>query len=283
MILRIEQNLRDLFKKADSLDVQLPGTRRQLHRLARAIEVPSPKLIIRSFGQGDVQVNGKPVTLKDWQTQSVRELFFYLLSLKRPMTREQIGEALWAEMTEPARLNLRFKNEIYRLRRAIGQDVILFKENRYQFNPTLDHEYDVEAFEAFVIKGKSCSDSIERISLYQRAMDLVQGHYLEDIDATWVWPERERLNQAYLWTALALAELYLKEGQTRDALKVCEDALKYDSTFEATYRLKMQVYRRLGDRGSVIYTYKTCEQVMQNIYNLPPSEETQRLYQELTT
>ena len=277
------QNLRDLFKKADSLDVQLPGIRRQLHRLARAIEVPSPKLIIRAFGQGDVQVNGNPVTLKDWQTQSVRELFFYLLSLKRPMTREQIGEALWAEMTEPAKLNLRFKNEIYRLRRAMGQDVILFKENRYKLNPALDHEYDVEAFDAFVAKGKSCTDRIECIGLYKRAMDLVQGHYLEDMDATWVWPERERLNQAYLWTALALAELYLKEGQTRDALKVCEDALKYDSTFEATYRLKMQVYRRLGDRGSVVHTYKTCEQVMQEIYNLPPSEETQRLYQELTT
>ncbi len=277
-----KQNLRDLFKKADSLSIQLPGVRRQLHRLARAIEVPSSKLIICAFGQGDVQVNGKSVTMKDWQTQSVRELFFYLLSLKRPMTREQIGEALWGELTEPAKLNLRFKNEVYRLRRAIGQDVILFKENRYQFNPTLDHEYDVEAFEAFVAKGKSCSDPTERINLYQRAIDLVQGHYLEDIGATWVWPERERLNQAYLWASLALAELYLKEGQTRDALKICEDTLKYDSTYEATYRLKMQVYRRLGDRGSVIHTYKTCEQVMQEIYNLPPSEETQRLYQELT-
>ncbi|MFZ1043323.1 MAG: tetratricopeptide repeat protein [Anaerolineales bacterium] len=276
------QSVHDLFKKADSLGIQLPTIRRQLHRLARAIEVPSPKLFIRAFGQGEVHVNGKPVAPKDWQTQSVRELFFYLLSLKRPMTREQIGEALWAEITESAKLNLRFKNEIYRLRRAIGQDVILFKENRYQFNLALDHEYDVDAFEAFVAKGKSSLDHAEQISLYQRAVDLVHGHYLDDIGATWVWPERERLNQVYLWTSLALAELYLKDGQTRDALKICEDALTYDSTFEATYRLKMQVYRRLGDRGSVIYTYKTCEQVMRNIYDLSPSEETRRLYQELT-
>ena len=280
--LQAKLNLRNLFKKADSLDAQLPRIRRQLHRSARTIEIPPAKLVIQAFGQSHVLDNGRTVTIKDWQTQSVRELFFYFLSLKHPVTREQIAEALWAGVTEPAKLNLRFKNEIYRLRRAMGQDVILFRENRYQFNPALDHEYDVEAFEAFVAKGKSCSDPIERIRLYQKAIDLVHGRYLEDVDATWAWPERERLNQAYLWTSLALAELYLKEGQTQDALRICEDALAYDSSFEATYRLKMQVYRRLGDRGSVIHTYKTCEQVMQNIYNLPPSEETLKLYQELT-
>ncbi|MGA7192183.1 MAG: tetratricopeptide repeat protein [Anaerolineales bacterium] len=277
-----KQNLRNLFKKADSLDIQLPRIRRQLHRLAREIEIPPSQLIIHAFGPGKIITNGKIITVKDWQTQSVRELFFYFLSLKRPATKEQIGEALWAETAEPAKLNLRFKNEIYRLRRALGQDVILFKENHYQFNRVIDHEYDVEAFEAFVDKAKAMFEPTEKISFYQRAIDLVQGHYLADIDATWVWPERERLNQAFLWASLTLAELYLKEGQTLKALKICEDALEYDSTFEATYRLKMQVYRRLGDRGSVIHTYQTCEQVMRNIYNLPPSEETQRLYQELT-
>ena len=279
---QVKKNLRDLFKKADSLDNQLPGIRRQLHRLARAIEFPPAQLVIRAFGQGNVNVNGKTITMKDWQTQSVRELFFYFLSLKRPVTKEQIQEALWADITEAAKSSLRFKNEIYRLRRALGQDVIRFKDDRYQFNPALDHEYDVEAFEAFVAKAKSLSDPEEQIRLYERAIDLVHGHYLEDIDATWVWPERERLNQANLWASLSLAELYLREGQTHDALKICENALAYDSTFEATYRLKMQLYRRLGDRGSVIYTYKTCERVMRDIYNLPPSEETQRLYQELT-
>jgi LuxR family transcriptional regulator, maltose regulon positive regulatory protein len=276
------QDLHNQFKKADSLNDQLPKIRRQLRRLARTIEVPAPKLIIRAFGQSNVANNGKALTIKDWQTQSVRELFFYFLSLKRPTVKEQIEEVLWSGALEPVKLNLRFKNEIYRLRRALGDDVILFKDNYYQFNHALDHEYDVDAFEAFVAKAKSLLEPAEQIGFYQRAIDLVHGHYLEDINGSWAWPERERLNQAYLWASLALAELYLKAGQTREALKICEGALAYDSTFEATYRLKMQVYRRLGDRGSVIHTYQTCEQVMRNLYNLPPSEETQRLYQELT-
>ena len=165
----------------------------------------------------------------------------------------------------------------------MGQDVVPLRKTVISSIPPWIMNMISRPLKAFVAKAKSCSDPIDCISLYQRAIDLVHGHYLEDMDATWVWPERERLNQVYLWTALALAELYLKNGQARDALKICEEALKYNSTYEATYRLKMQVYRRLGDRGSVIYTYKTCEQVMHEIYNLPPSEETQRLYQELTT
>jgi LuxR family maltose regulon positive regulatory protein len=276
------KNLRDLFKKANSLDTQLPRTRRQLRRLTRAIEVPSAQFVIRTFGHSDVAVNGKVLAMKDWQTQTARELFFYFLSLKRPTAKERIIEALWMETIEPAKLNLRFKNEVYRLRRALGQDVILFEDDRYQFNPALDHEYDVEAFESLIAKAESLPGPKEQISLYQKAINLVHVHYLEDISSTWAEPERERLNQVYLWASLSLAELYLKEGQTLKALNICEEALRYDSAFEATYRLKMQVYRRLGDRGSVIHTYQTCEQVMRDTYNLPPSEETQKLYQQLT-
>jgi len=84
--------------------------------------------------------------------------------------------------------------------------VIRFQEDRYQFNPALDHEYDVEAFEAFVAKAKSLFDPAEQIRLYQRAIDLVHGHYWKILTLRGL-AERERLNQAYLWASLVLAEL----------------------------------------------------------------------------
>ena len=219
------QALRNLFKKEESLRTQLPGIKRQLHRLARAIEVPSSTLIIRAFGPGNVQVNDRTFVLKDWQTQAVRELFFYFLSMERPATREQIENALWEETAEPAKLHLRFKNEIYRLRRALGQDAILYKDNRYQFNSALDHDYDVEAFEAFIAKAKSSPNPEEQIGFYQKAIGLVHGYYLENIGATWVIPERERLEQAYLEASLVLGEIFLSQGQVADALKIGESTL----------------------------------------------------------
>jgi DNA-binding SARP family transcriptional activator len=216
--------------------------------------------------------------MTEWQTQSVRELFFYLLSVNRPMTKEKISEVLWPETTEPAKLRIRFKNEMYRLRHAVGQNAIRFEDEHYRFNPGIDHEYDVEAFEAYLARAKSAATSDEQVSLYQKAIELVRGPYLEDIGSTWILPEREHLSQEFLSACLVLAELYLKGGQTLKSLATCQRALEYDPTSEATYRLMMEVYHRMGDRASVVHTYQACEQTMHRTFSLPPSEETQKLY-----
>ncbi len=273
--------LRTLSEKIDRLGSLLPRTRRQLRRLAHTIEVPPSHLVIHAFGRGQASISGKPITMAEWQTQSVRELFFYLLSTGRPVTKEKIAEVLWTEISEPAKLRIRFKNEMYRLRRAIGQNTILFEDELYRFNPEIDHEYDVEAFEAHLARAKSAATAVEQIRLYQKAVELVHGPYLEDIDATWVWPEREHLSQEFLSASLTLAKLYFKEAQTPKALGTCQRALEYDATFEAAYRLMMEIYHRMGDRPSVVHIYQTCEQAMHRMFDLPPSEETRNLYHEL--
>jgi ATP/maltotriose-dependent transcriptional regulator MalT/two-component SAPR family response regulator len=270
--------LRNLFERVDRLNDSLPRTRRQLRRLTHTIQVPPAQLVIKSFGRGQVSVNGRALTMTEWQTQSVRELFFYLLSVNRPMTKEKISEVLWPETTEPAKLRIRFKNEMYRLRHAVGQNAIRFEDEHYRFNPGIDHEYDVEAFEAYLARAKSAATSDEQVSLYQKAIELVRGPYLEDIGSTWILPEREHLSQEFLSACLVLAELYLKGGQTLKSLATCQRALEYDPTSEATYRLMMEVYHRMGDRASVVHTYQACEQTMHRTFSLPPSEETQKLY-----
>jgi two-component SAPR family response regulator len=250
--------------------------------MARVIEVPSPRLVIRAFGPGQVWINDKLVTISEWQTQSVRELFFYFLAARKPLTREQIGGILWPNTDEPGKFRMRFKNEIYRLRCAVGQDTIVFQHDYYQFNASLDHEYDIEAFESFLAKARSSSTAEEQIDFYQKAVDLAQGQYLEDLNGDWVQPERERLRQTFLTTSLTLAELYYKEGQSPRTIEICDRALAQDRTLEAAYRLLMQVYHRQGDRPSAIHAYRACEQNLRDVFGLPPSEETQQLYRDLT-
>ena len=182
---------------------------------------------------------------------------------------------------EPEKLRLRFKNEVYRLRRAIGQEAILFKDNRYQFNASVGHEYDIENFQAYIAKANSAATYQDKIELYQKAVDLVRGPYLEDFDHAWVWPERERLSQIYLSTCLSLAKLYLGDTQIERALSICQRAIEYDKTFEAGYRLIMQIYHRNGDLPAVVHTFRTLEQIMKEDFDLMPSAETQNLYRNL--
>jgi len=152
----------------------------------------------------------------------------------------------------------------------------------YRFNRALDFDYDVEAFEAFLSRAKSTADLEEQIDLYQKAVNLVRGPFLEDIDADWVLLEREHISQTYLSALIILAELFQKQGQPEMALAVCQRALDYDKTYELAYSLSMQIHHSIGDRASIIRTYQAVEEVMQRQLGLHPSKETEELYRRLT-
>ncbi|HSO11111.1 MAG TPA: bacterial transcriptional activator domain-containing protein, partial [Anaerolineales bacterium] len=178
-------------------------------------------------------------------------------------------------------LKARFKNEIYRLRRAVGRDAIIFDDEYYRFNHQMDYEYDVEAFDSHVSRAHKTSDIKTRIEHLQKAIDLVRGPYLADVDAEWAAPERERLWQAYGSALEELAYLYLDYGQLENCLLICQIALKRDRFHETIYQIEMRAYAVLGDRSIIARRYQTCKTVMGEL-GIALSGETERIYRELT-
>jgi ATP/maltotriose-dependent transcriptional regulator MalT/two-component SAPR family response regulator len=279
--IEVGQSLQSVFRKSQRIYKEMPEIRRRIRRLTRTMEVPDAKLKIRAFGRAKVSLGGKTLTLSDWQTQSVRDLFFYFLMMTEPLTKEQIGLVFWPEVEEPAKLKMRFKNEMYRLRRAVGREAILFENNLYSFNRALDFEYDVDAFNSLIFQAKMAKDSNLKSELLKRAVNLVNGHLLEDLDATWIWPERERLNQEYLEALFELAKLYTKDNRYQKSLEMYHRAIQHYPTSEEGYILAMNLYMQMNDRVNAIRLYETYAKTMEKELNLPPSPEMVSCYERL--
>jgi ATP/maltotriose-dependent transcriptional regulator MalT/DNA-binding SARP family transcriptional activator len=263
-----------------SAESQLPDLRKRLRRLLHSVPIQVPHLVIQAFGKAQVRVNGRLVTTRQWKTASVRELFFFFLSASRPVTKEECGGVLWPEFS-PQELKLRFKNELYRLRRALGQNVIRFENELYSFNRVLDYDYDVEKFNVAILKAKTASQLEVKISLLQMATSLRNGPYLQDMNATWVWPERERLDRICTDAWKELAESQRLSGDLKAALQSCQEALKIDLSREDIHCLAMQLHAEWGDRLGIIWQYQACREALRSELDVDPSLETEALYRRL--
>jgi ATP/maltotriose-dependent transcriptional regulator MalT len=136
----IGRSLTGLLDRAIQLGEHIISVRRSLRRHVQSIQLPAASLTIRAFGHPEVSVTGRVIPMSEWRTKSVRDLFFYFLFKQEAVTKEQVGEDLWPETDDPQALKARFKDEIYRLRRAVGRNVNEFDEIYYRFNRTLYYE-----------------------------------------------------------------------------------------------------------------------------------------------
>ena len=271
-----------LLRRVAEAEERIPALRKRLRQMLKAAPLKASRLTIQTLGKPQVRVNGKLVSLSQWKTLSVRDLFFFFLLSPRPVTKDEIGEAFWPDI-DPAQLKLRFKNNLYRLRHALGQDAVLFENNQYFFNRSLDYEYDTEDFDAQLAQAKIAERVEDKIALLHAATKLWHGPALQSMDAHWAWPERQRLEHAYLEALRQLAELHRQAGDLEAAVQACHKALEVNSCLEDFHRLAMRLHAERGDRLTVIWQYQACRDALQAEIGMAPSEETQALYQRLTS
>jgi LuxR family transcriptional regulator, maltose regulon positive regulatory protein len=270
-----------LLNRASLAEKHLRPLRKRLKTVLQTISLQPSRLSIRALGKPQVLVNGETITLSRWHSQTVRDLFFYFLQMQHPMTREEIGEVFWPE-SEPEQLKLRFKNNLYRLRHALGMETIQFEDQHYFFNNQIDYEYDVDDLVMHLARVNETKDDQEKIGHLSSAVALWRDTYLKGIDATWVWAERSRLEKLCEDTFRQLINLHRKLGNKAIALQVCQRALQVNVCLEDIHRIAMRLHADMGNRMDVIWQYQTCRDALKNQLDISPSEETENLYKQLT-
>lgn len=238
------------------------------------------KLRVQAFGAEKVWLQNVLITTSDWQVHAAREMFFVFLAHPEGLTKEQVGLFMWPDASTNE-LDIRFKNTLYRLRSAVGKQVILLSEGIYRFNPMLDYAYDVEIFTMALQRSQEAEEVHQKIKHLSHAVQQYKGDYLPEIDAFWVTPDREKYRQMNIRALMQLAQLYFDKGVFKSALKYCELALEEDSVNEEAYRLSMIIHAEAGNKAEIIRQFETCCLELEEKFNVLPSEKTQQLYEQL--
>jgi DNA-binding SARP family transcriptional activator len=277
----VDQQVARLLRRISHWEQEIPTLRRRLRRQTVTVPFALPRLTIQALGCARVMLGGEEVTDPEWRSRKVvRDLFFLLLAHPEGLSKESIGTIFWPECS-PTQLKLRFKNTIYRLRRALGQDIVLFDQDGYRFNQALDYEYDVRTLLRKLAQAQATTAPDEQLAAYQEAVDLYRGPYLPEADGTWAWPERERLQHACEEALLKLARLQLEAGAHEETLHCCHRVLNQNQCQEEAHRLAMRVYAAIGNKAAVADQFERCRQALMREANATPSPQTQLLYESL--
>ena len=231
-------------------------------------------LKICGLGQPRVELAGQGV---QWTTTQSRDLFFCLLQYPQGLRKEEVGAIFWPEHP-PHRLDGIFRSTLYRLRRAIFRESVLFEDGLYRFNWDTDYWYDVEAFEQLLDQAEGATDAKQQIALLDEALGLYRDEYLEGVYDDWCVLERERLRERRLDAVESLASLQAGQGNLYRAIEEYQSLVAQDPFRERAHRELMRCHYRLGDRAAAIRQYQSCVQVLRDELGLSPAPETEELY-----
>jgi ATP/maltotriose-dependent transcriptional regulator MalT/DNA-binding SARP family transcriptional activator len=253
---------------------------------------PGYQLHVVTLGDFLVRRGTQDIDPKGWSRKKTRQLCQLLITYRHtPLAREQIFEHLWPG-ADPVVSKRNFKvalNTLFNVmepERKPGSDsaYVLRDGNTYRLRPGADLWLDVDQFvESIHLADRLPAEQDDQtLPHLERAMHLYQGEYLPDTRyESWAAAEREQLAVLFLRGADRLCDLYLKRQRYEETIDLCYRILKQDNCWERAYRYLMIVYDRLSDHGQLARTYQRCQQTLQDELFVAPSDETEKLYQQL--
>ena len=143
---------------------------------------------------------------------------------------------------------------------------------------------DIEALDQFIALGNQAILDDEKLAerAYREAIALYQGMYLPSrLYEDWSSEERERIQLLTLGAIISLSELLVKENPL-ETVRLTQQALQIDSTWEDAYRIQMQAYFEKGNRPMAIKTYQQCKKVLEEEFGIEPLPETRQLFRKIT-
>jgi two-component SAPR family response regulator len=242
---------------------------------------------IQPLGGFNLWRNQQKIDTKEWGRDKTMQLLQYLISYrkKNALHKEKIMDHLWEDWNDRD-----FKVALHGINKVLEPSRLSRTEPSYITRQGVSYQIDlekvwidVEALENYIILGNKALevDNLIAKKAYQNAIDIYKGSYLPNrIYEDWTSEEREKTQLLILGGYITLAEILLVEKPI-ESIRLAQNALAIDATWEEAYRIQMQAYMAKGNRPQAIKTYMKCEVILEEEYGISPLPATKKLLQEI--
>jgi DNA-binding SARP family transcriptional activator len=242
-------------------------------------EVKALPLEVFAFGEGRVVRDGTAVKSSEWRAATAKELFFYVL-LNGPITRDAIGLEFWPDLS-PKSMRDTFHSTMYRVRQAVGHDIVVLIDGEYQVTPQT-YWFDVEEFDHIVERARLLPPhDWQTEELWRRAVELYTGDFLPEMDRLWTMTLRERYREMHLEALIGLGRCSEARNNYLEAITRYQQALEEDNLREELYGRIMKCFIAAGRRSDAISQYRRYRLVFMEELGVEPSPEISAIYKRI--
>jgi LuxR family maltose regulon positive regulatory protein len=245
------------------------------------IAFPEPLVLaVHTLGGLQITWNRREIPRTAWISQKTKEVFLFLVD-RAPVTRDLLLRMFWPEMP-PGRGQANLYQTLYRIRRAIGADILLLKDQVCRFADNILLEYDVVAFEKAARRALAVPvTNRERSAELEKALGLVPGEYLPDIAVEWAGQRREEIEQLFIWLVREQADELASLCRYEQARSWIARGLAMDPYRDELHQRMLKILAAMGRKHEVIDHYQKYILLLRKDLGLDPPPETRSLYSSL--
>ena len=235
---------------------------------------------VYTLGRFGLLVDDRPVEYGRKVQQKPLALLKALVALGgRGVPEAVLAEFLWPE-ADGDLAHHSLEVALSRLRKILGnEDALVLKEGRLSLSNR--HCWvDVWAFERFLgqaEKARKEGKGTEAIRLFEKALALYTGPFLQSEEMTCAASPREKLRSEFLRAVAHLGKCYEDGERWEEAVSCYGKGIEADDLAEVLYCRLMVCHIRQGREAEALSVYRRCRKTLSSVLGVEPSAETRAI------
>lgn len=214
-------------------------------------------------------------------------LAFLVLHRDRPVTCDELAEALWGREDLPQTWAAALRGVVFRLRRALttiglpGGEVLRNSFGSYLLRLPDDTTVDVERAGQLLETARASLDAgltVDAQRASESAARLSRGEFLPGAHGAWVEQRQASARELHLWCLELLSEAATVAGDNAAAVGSAEAAISHEPYRESAHVLLMNAHAAAGNRTEAVRAYARCKAFLRRDLGMEPSPATVALH-----